>query len=90
MNLSENRLPIRKNKPDHHSNRQRELHLPRRAEAQLFAGRGSFQIKFADKQGEANEISRPLIEAGSGVRLRTITVSYFCMGAALSTDKPGV
>jgi len=43
MNLSENRLPIRKSKPDHHSNRQPEFHLPRRAEEQLFAGRESFQ-----------------------------------------------
>jgi uncharacterized protein (TIGR03118 family) len=38
-NLNENRLPIKKNKPDHHSNRQRDYTCLDGTEAQLFAGR---------------------------------------------------
>jgi uncharacterized protein (TIGR03118 family) len=38
-NLNENRFPIKKNKPDHHSNRQRDYTCLDGTEAQLFAGR---------------------------------------------------
>ena len=49
---NENRLPIKKNKPDHHSNRQRDLHLPRRDRSAAFRGEGSSQQKICGHKKE--------------------------------------
>ena len=53
-------------------------------------GREALNKSCGHKKENQNEISRPLIEVSSGVCLRTVTVSYSRMGAALSTDKPRV